>query len=130
MAEAAGPLVLYVEDEILLQNSVIASLEDAGFKIVVADHGEQALQLISEHSAELCGLLTDVNLGSGPDGWEVARAARQAIAGLPVIYVSAASDHEWTSQGVPGSIMIAKPFANAQIVVAISSLLTVSDSPG
>lgn len=29
--------------------------------------------------------------------------------------------------GVPGSVMIAKPFVPAQVVVAISTLLTVSD---
>jgi DNA-binding response OmpR family regulator len=107
---------------------VIASLEEAGFKVAVADGGDQALQLIAAHGTELSALLSDVNLGSGPNGWEVARAARQALGGLPVVYVSAASDNEWTSQGVPGSIMIAKPFATAQVVVALSSLLTVSDS--
>ena len=127
MPEPAQPLLLYVEDELLIQDLVITCLEEAGFKLIVADSGEQALQLLAAHNAELRGLVTDVNLGSGPDGWEVARAARQAITALPVVYVSAASEHEWTSQGVPGSMMIAKPFASAQLVVAISSLLVVSD---
>jgi hypothetical protein len=45
------------------------------------------------------------------------------INGLPVIYVSGASHQDWTSKGVPESVMIAKPFAPAQIVVAISGLL-------
>ena len=57
------------------------------------------------------------------DGWELACAAREQASDLPVIYVSGASGHEWASRGVPGSLMIAKPFAPAQIVVAISSLL-------
>ena len=47
--------------------------------------------------------------------------------GLPVVYVSAASEHEWSAQGVPASVMIAKPCVSAQVVVAISSLLVVSD---
>ncbi|WP_034161083.1 response regulator transcription factor [Sphingomonas sp. ERG5] len=127
MPDPAAPLLLYVEDEPLIQHLVTVDLEEAGFNLVIADNGEQALQLLATHAAELRGLVTDVNLGPGPDGWEVARAARQSISGLPVVYVSAASDHEWTSQGVPGSTMIAKPFAAAQLVVAISSLLVVSD---
>lgn len=129
MPDPAAPLLLYVEDEPLIQNLVVIDLEEAGFNLVVADNGEQALQLLGEHGVELRGLITDVNLGAGPDGWEVARAARQSIGGLPVVYVSAASDHDWTSQGVPGSMMIAKPFAGSQLVVAISSLLVVSDQP-
>ncbi|QNQ11064.1 response regulator transcription factor [Sphingomonas alpina] len=129
MPDPAAPLLLYVEDEPLIQNLVVIDLEEAGFNLVVADNGEQALQLLAAHGAELRGLITDVNLGAGPDGWEVARAARQSIGGLPVVYVSAASDHDWTSQGVPGSTMIAKPFAGSQLVVAISSLLVVSDQP-
>ena len=120
------PLLLYVEDELIIQHDVAAGLEEAGFKLVVADNGEAALRLLTAHGAELRGLITDVNLGKGPDGWDVARAARRGLAGLPVIYVSAASQHEWTVEGVPGSSMIAKPFACAQPVVAISSLLVVS----
>ena len=41
--------------------------------------------------------------------------------------VMLASDHDWTSKGVPHSVMIAKPFAPAQVVVAISSLLVRTD---
>jgi len=126
MPDSAPPLLLYVEDELLIQDNVIFSLEEAGFKLAVADSGGQALELLALHGDALAGLITDVNLGQGPDGWDVARAAREATSGLPVVYVSAASEHEWTSHGVPGSIMIAKPFVPAQLVVAISSLMVVT----
>jgi len=126
MPDSVPPLLLYVEDELLIQDNVIFSLEEAGFKLAVADSGGQALELLALHGDALAGLITDVNLGQGPDGWDVARAAREAISGLPVVYVSAASEHEWTSHGAPGSIMIAKPFVPAQLVVAISSLLVVT----
>ena len=35
---------------------------------------------------------------------------------------------EWASRGVPTSLMITKPFAPAQVVVAISSLMVASDT--
>jgi CheY-like chemotaxis protein len=47
------------------------------------------VSLLAHHNAELRGLVTDINLWQGIDGWEVARAAREAIRGLPVIYISA-----------------------------------------
>jgi DNA-binding response OmpR family regulator len=126
----AAPTLLYVEDERLIQDFVVPTLEEAGFEILVATNGEQALSILNIESATVQGLITDVNLGEGPNGWDVARHARQLTAALPVIYVSAASEQEWTSMGVPNSLMIAKPFAPAQIVVAISSLLVVSDGAG
>ena len=127
MTDPVSPLLLYVEDDPLIQLTVVESLEEAGFKLLVADSGDQAVQLLVAHAADLRGLITDVNLGDGPDGWTIAREARQLVAGLPVVYVSGASDHEWTSRGVPGSTIIAKPFTNTQLVVAISALLVVSD---
>jgi len=127
MTDPVSSLLLYVEDDSLIQLTVVESLEEAGFKLLVADSGDQAVQLLVAHAADLRGLITDVNLGDGPDGWAIAREARQLVAGLPVVYVSGASDHEWTSRGVPGSTIIAKPFTNTQLVVAISALLVVSD---
>ena len=127
MTDPVSPLLLYVEDDPLIRETMVESLEEAGFKLLVADSGDQAVELLVAHAADLRGLITDVNLGDGPDGWAIAREARQLMAGLPVVYVSGASDHEWTSEGVPGSTIIAKPFACTQLVVAISALLVVSD---
>jgi DNA-binding response OmpR family regulator len=125
--DPAGPVLLYVEDEILVQAMLVMALEEAGFSVLVADNGDQALVILASEFQSLHGLITDVNLGEGSDGWDVARAARELVNGLPVVYVSAASEHEWTSRGVPNSLMISKPFVSAQAVVAISSLLVVSD---
>lgn len=127
----AAPILIYVEDEAILQELVKTALQEAGYEVLTADDGASGLELIETHRATLRGLITDIDLGKGPDGWEVARTARETMGGLPVIYVSGASEHDWSSKGVPNSLMIAKPFAPAQIVVAISSLLVASDTtPG
>ena len=63
---------------------------------------EQARSLLNADSGSQ-GLIIDLNLGEGPDGWAVARLARQLMPALPVVYVSAASEHEWTSMGVPNT---------------------------
>lgn len=121
--EDAAPVLLYVEDELITQELVESSLREAGFKVLTASDGSQALDLLGTSNGALRGLITDIDLGDGPDGWQVACRARELTSGLPVVYVSGASEGEWTSRGVPNSVMIAKPFAPAQIVVAISSLL-------
>lgn len=115
--------LLLVEDEPLVQDLIVIVLEEAGFSIAVANDGLQAIELIEGEDELFCGLITDINLGPGADGWEVARKARARADDLPVIYVSGASCHEWASKGVPNSLMMTKPFDPAQFVVSILSLV-------
>ncbi|HET9641079.1 MAG TPA: response regulator [Allosphingosinicella sp.] len=124
-----APVLLYVEDDMMTRDLVETCLREAGFEVLTASDGSQGLDLLGTPDGALRGVITDINLGDGPDGWEVARRARELFSGLPVVYVSGASEAEWTSMGVPGSVMIPKPFAPAQIVVAISSLLVSAPSP-
>jgi hypothetical protein len=42
---------------------------------------------------------------------EVARRARKIETEFPIVYMSGAAAADWTSKGVPNSIMLAKPFA-------------------
>lgn len=124
----AMPLILVIDDEFLIREIVVDALEEAGFSVLTADNGPQAAKMFAENSAQIRGLVTDINLGEGLDGWEVARTAREQVSDLPVVYVSGASGHQWASQGVPNSLLVTKPFAPAQIVVALSSLLVASDT--
>ena len=68
-------------------------------------------------------LVTDINLRGRIDGWEVAQRAREIDPHFPVVYISGASAAEWPSKGVPNSVMLEKPFAPAQLVTAVASLL-------
>ncbi|MBA3049886.1 response regulator [Brevundimonas sp. BR2-1] len=126
-ADPRAGALLYVEDEVLIQQLVECELRDAGFGLVLAADAEEALEILDSGRYQIQGLITDVNLGAGADGWAVARHARELISGLPVIYVSGKDGHEWTSSGVPNSVMITKPFVPTQIVVAISSLLNAAE---
>lgn len=122
MPYPAAPTLLYVEDEILIQITFLAFLEDAGFRIIVASDGAQALALLATQPLDLQGLITDVNLGDGPNGWDVARSARALVCDLPVVYVTSASHRDWTSNGVCNSLMISKPCLPSQPVAAMTSL--------
>ena len=121
-------IVLLVEDETLVLMTVEAALQEAGFEVLPAHDGGQAIRLLEERVEELGVLVTDVKLGD-PDGWSVARRGRELKPTLPVVYITGDSAHEWASQGVPGSVLVEKPFAPAQIVTAVSSLMIVT-TPG
>jgi CheY-like chemotaxis protein len=122
-------LLLLVEDEALIRMNLQAELEEAGFELVAATNGEQAMTELETDAARFRGLLTDIKLGQGPNGWELARHARESVPHIPVVYMSGDSAHEWDAQGVPNSIMVAKPFVGAQIITAISTLLNQAGAP-
>lgn len=120
--------VLVVEDDGLILLDLEDAIKEGGYSPLPADTGEQAGEMLQ--TAEFRALVTDVNLGSGAIGWDLARQARELFPDLPVVYVTSASHEEWSAQGVPNSILIAKPFAPAQVVTAISQLLNNPDSDG
>src|SRR4051812_9241310 len=120
-------LLLLVEDEQGIISLLEETLRDGGFDLEVAKDGAAALGILEAKSGTLRGLITDVNLGAGPSGWDVARRARELSEDMPVVYMTGADGHEWASQGVPNSTLVHKPFAPAQIVTAISALLNVTD---
>lgn len=122
------PLILLVEDEVLIREMLVEALKEAGFSTLVSSTAQGAIGLFEENGEEIRGLVTDINLDDGVDGWELARRAREHAADLPVVYISGASGHEWASHGVPHSLMITKPFAGAQIIVALSSLMAATDT--
>jgi len=59
--------------------------------------------------------------------WGFGAAGIGMVLGL-VVYVSGGNPQDWASLGVPGSTMITKPFAPAQIVTAVSALLNAADA--
>ena len=120
-------VVLYVEDDGVVRLSLASALEEAGFVVREVDNGREALAVL-ESGGEVRGLVTDVNLGSDPDGWVIARRARERDATLPVVYVSGESQDAWAANGVPNSVMIAKPFVPTQVVVALSMLLNTNST--
>ena len=67
-------------------------------------------------------------MGGGIDGWEVARHARAKFPNIAVVYITGDSAAQWSAEGVPESLVLQKPFADAQVVHAIATLLNVANS--
>ena len=120
--------LLIVEDEILIQQTVEDALTEAGFTVMIASSGTEAMTELGDDAARFRAVITDIRLGDGPNGWHVAQCARELVQDMPIVYMSGDSGHEWTSKGVPNSVMISKPFATAQIVTAVATLLNEADS--
>jgi CheY-like chemotaxis protein len=122
--------VLYVEDEPAVLELGVSALEEGGFRVASASTAAEAIRQLEAPDAAFAALVTDIDLRDNSSGWEVARRARELFPDLPVVYVSGGSAHEWASRGVPGSVMLTKPFALAQLVVAVSNATLERPGPG
>ena len=122
MSDIELPLLLLVEDEYFTREMVGNALRDGGFEVAVAHSGEEGIALLDEPRT-FRGVVTDVDLGGRISGWAVARHARGVVAETSIVYMTGESAGQWMIEGVPLSILVTKPFADAQIVTAITGLL-------
>jgi DNA-binding response OmpR family regulator len=123
------PLILVIEDEYAIQGIVEDALDEGGFETEIVSSGEEALTLFKGRIKDYRALVTDVNLKGHLNGWEVARQVREINPACPVIYMTGAAAGQWASHGVPNSILLQKPFAPAQLVIAVSNLLNTASVP-
>ena len=112
--------VLVVEDEVLIREILVKELEDAGYGVLEAETGDQALSLLRVWQHKINWLFTDIRLPGRIDGWRLAEEFRLSHPLRPVVYATAFSE-EWPQQ-VPGSVFLRKPYRPAQVVAAFRRL--------
>lgn len=122
------PIVLIVDDEPLIAAMVEGTFEDAGFEIRSVMDAAEAADQIAELGARLSALVTDIQLGAGPNGWAIAVEARTQLPLLPVVYMTGDSASDWTAFGVPKSVLVQKPFVGAQVLAAVTTLMNSDNS--
>lgn len=115
--------VLLVEDEVLVLDLIAETLIESGFDVRTAASLGEATGVLDAQVDAIQAVITDINLGAGKRGWDVARQARELNPEIPIIYMTGDSGHEWPIHRVPKSVLLTKPFAPAQVVVAVSHLL-------
>lgn len=62
-----------MEDEPLVLLFAQDALEAGGFTVIPVQLASEALSVLDRKRAELSGLVTDIRLPGGADGWEIAR---------------------------------------------------------
>ena len=116
-------VLLLVEDEPLVALAIQDALEVAGYSVIMADDGHTGAAALESRIGEVAGLITDIRLGCGPDGWRLARQARERRPDLPVLYVTGDSACDWSVQGVSGSAVLQKPFQTERMLAELRGML-------
>ncbi|WP_249998912.1 PAS domain-containing hybrid sensor histidine kinase/response regulator [Actinoplanes sp. M2I2] len=128
---AANETILMVEDEAALRHSTSRILTRAGYQVLAADGGAQALQLAQTHPGRIDLLLTDVIMPKMV-GNEVAARFSALRPGVPVLYMSGYAEPVLTDNGTlpDGVVMVEKPFTSAELLGRVDSILRRSASAG
>jgi CheY-like chemotaxis protein len=99
--------VLVVEDESLILAWIAGWLESKGCTVLEAETAEAALAYLSNGHA-IDAVVTDIRLGDGRNGWDVAEAARARRPDIRVVYTSGSVVSP--RRDLPGSVFLAKPY--------------------
>ena len=114
--------VLVVEDECLIRMLVCNLLEEAGYACIEAASAIEALALLDSKLCRPALLVTDFNLGPGPNGQTLAREAVSRIPGLPVVFMTGNPESFDDYPFRANEKLVAKPFAGTDLVDGVVAL--------
>jgi CheY-like chemotaxis protein len=107
------PIVLVCEDDSLVRMVIF---NDNGCTVIEAGSGEDAVGFIDGPDQELDVLFTDIRLGGGLNGWDVAEIFRDRFPNIRVVYASGYSIQP--RRDVEGSEFFTKPYLVDEILHA------------
>jgi CheY-like chemotaxis protein len=116
-----GELLLVIDDEEAIRELTRHSLERAGFRVLLAANGAEAVELYRRLGAEIAAVLTDMAMPvmDGP----ATIAALRAIDPRVRILGSSGNAPQEGSQASAGLRFVAKPYGAATLVAALRELL-------
>ena len=115
------PLVLVVEDEVLIRLQAVSLLKEAGFNTLQAGSADEAIALL-EARKDIRVVFTDINLPGSMDGLRLAHAIRHR---WPPIELVLTSGHiRVGEEEMPeGGIFLDKPYGGLELVQTVRSLV-------
>ena len=121
---ARGETVLVLEDDENVRKLAVTHLEDLGYVVLHARHGQEALGVLQK-AARVDLLLSDVVLPGGMNGPELAERARQNDPALKVLFMSGYAETAFQSrdQFRGDAAMLKKPFRKRELAQRIRGAL-------
>jgi PAS domain S-box-containing protein len=116
--------LLVVEDDTALRHLTQRVLESAGFVVLVAGSGPDAVQLLERYDGLVDLMITDVVM-PGMNGPEVAARAADVRPLMKVLYTSGYADHAIVRNGIldTGTFLISKPYATGELTRKVREIL-------
>jgi CheY-like chemotaxis protein len=115
-----SPVILIVEDELLLRMDSAEVIENAGFEVIQAGNADEAIAILKERP-DSHGVATDIHLPGSMDGLKLARFVRERWPPIKIVATSGLVRVE--DDDLPaGSVFLPKPYRSAEVVAALREL--------
>lgn len=116
-------IILAVDDNLYTLRILQHTLEQAGFMVLTAVSGEDALELMSRRGLPHLALV-DIHMPPGISGFEFCRMVHQ-FSDLPVIMLTAVNEENTVIEGLEehAEDYIIKPFSPAELVARVRRVL-------
>ncbi|HNW45169.1 MAG TPA: response regulator [Elusimicrobiales bacterium] len=120
--------ILTVDDEEVNLDLIEALLTPAGYEVVTACNGKEALETLARKNIDL--ILLDINMPV-MDGFEVCRRVKQDPRSrhIPVIMLTALADHESRMRGMEAGAeeFLHKPADHAELLLRVGNMLRAAE---
>lgn len=114
--------ILVVEDEPSLIFTLRDTLESEGYQVIVSEDGEQAVELVQEHSPDL--MILDIML-PGKSGYDICKEVRELKYTFPIIMLTAKDQEIDKVKGLNlgADDYLTKPFGVKELLARIQARL-------
>jgi len=116
--------ILYVEDDLKLQENVLEILHNFFDKVLVASDGDEAYDIYLENQNSIDILITDINMPN-TDGMVLSKHIRTYQKYLPIVIISAYTDTDYLLDSIDLNILtyITKPFTTQKTLALLDKFL-------
>lgn len=123
-APPGGARVLLVDDEAVVRRSMRRILRQAGYRVVEASSGTEALEVLDQSEA-WAAVVTDLEM-PGLRGDELGRKVRQERPDLPIVVVSG---HDPSSSRLPAGVPhLRKPCDRGKLLETLAQVIALEES--
>jgi CheY-like chemotaxis protein len=119
---AKRPVVLVVEDELLLRMDAADMISAAGFEVIEAADADAAIEILEARN-DIAVIFTDIQMPGSMDGLKLARAVRGRWP--PIKIIATSGIHVGESDLPEGGRFLPKPYSSAQIAGMLRQLTVI-----
>lgn len=114
--------ILFVEDEASVRGIAAKALRKKGYKVVEAEDGEEALEILEEAETPFDLMISDVVM-PGLDGPSLLRAGREMLRDTRIVFISGYAEEEFSEllSEEPDVTFLPKPFTFAELAEKVKS---------
>jgi PAS domain S-box-containing protein len=125
LQKVGNETILLVEDEDMVRNVAVRILDKAGYQVIEAKNGNDALEIYGERKDEIDLVFMDIVM-PGLSGRDVCKQIYQDTAGVRILLTSGYDSELFTrhNQEFPHQPLLPKPYSKEELLTAIRELLS------